>query len=160
MNHQHALTKLEGRTDRILAWASEQGIPVSPVPEHARPVEDTELDPSRLSKGITLGAHTWSHANLAALGPDAILDELVLCKDWLSERSSRQLPWLAYPYGLRNTSAAAVAADCFEGALLVSGGRAVRRGRRVAERALTPRLNVPRGLSLEGLSLRLSGFLT
>lgn len=60
---------------------------------------------------------------------------------------------------LGRTGRSSIAAEMFDGGLLVSGGMATRRGRRRNPPQETPRVNVPRGLTLDGLKLRISGLL-
>lgn len=155
----HALGALQGKAEGIFEWARAEGLPLADLPEHARPVDAKTLLGSEFGGQLTLGAHTWGHPNLASLEPSEALSEMQRSRDWLSSRSDVFVDWLAYPYGLVNGQSVAAAEGLFEGALLVSGGSAVRRGRATAARHRLPRLGMPRGLSLEGLALRLSGLL-
>ena len=159
MIRRHALTVFAGRAESILAWAEHQGIPRSTPPEHARPVEESSLSQQNVREVVTLGAHTWSHPNLAVIDSSELENELGASKDWLAARSGKKVDWLAYPYGLYNRTVVNVAKGRFDGSVLVSGGRAIRRGQTVGQLHETPRLNVPRGLSLEGLGLRLAGLM-
>jgi peptidoglycan/xylan/chitin deacetylase (PgdA/CDA1 family) len=154
----YALGELQGKTEAIIAWARDRGLPLQTPPEHARPIHSDELrGRGTLPVGITLGPHTWSHPNLAALGSEEVEEELTKSRAWLKDHSDRYVDWLAYPYGLRNATVTEAAATLFEGALLISGGGAERGGRKPFPLHETPRVNVPRGLSLEGLALRLGG---
>lgn len=156
----HALQALEGRQDRVLAWAAAEGVPRGgPLPAHAQPADEATVVASARREGISLGAHTWSHPNLAALPREAVRDELERSRTWLRARAPRYIDWLAYPYGLRTDAVVAEAAEHFEGAVLIEGGLAQSRGRWSAPAHEVPRLNVPRGLALEGLALRLAGIL-
>lgn len=154
---EHALGPLRGRGDDIVGWAEAQGLTVRDVPSHARPVGPEALAPGRLPAGVSLGAHTWSHPNLAVLSPDEVSDELSRSKAWLSRETDRYVDWLAYPYGLHSDAAVEATSQTFAGAVLVSGGAYETRGSRSASPHRIPRVNVPRGLSLEGLALRLGG---
>lgn len=152
----HALTALRGKADEILRWARDQGLSPREMPEHACPVTAQALENSSVAGAITFGAHTWGHPNLATLPPDEVRHELDLARDWLVAKSGRYVDWLAYPYGLHSGEVLR-AAESFAGALLISGGAAQWRGRTLAPRHATPRVSVPRGMSLEGLELRLAG---
>ncbi len=156
----HALDKLHGLDARIIPWALDQGIALQELPDHARPVTRQELTGGSLPEGITLGAHTWHHANLTSLSGGDAESEMRRSKEWLVSETDAYIDWLAYPYGLWSTAVADGASRIFEGALRVDGGLAVRRGERASGDYLVPRINVPRGMSLEGLALRLSGLLT
>ena len=153
---RHALQQLDGRTPEVLDWAGREGLPVQKLPAHARPVMAEELTDS-LAEGVTLGAHTATHPNLTRLGRGEIRRELQASQDWLTRRTDRYRSWLAYPYGMMDDATASVAGDIFDAALLVDGGAAVVEGVRVGSRLRIPRVNVPRGLSLDGLALRLAG---
>lgn len=153
---RHALEGLTGRTPEVLAWARTEGLPIQDLPDYARPVTEDELL-SSLGSGVTFGAHTWTHPNLTRLDEDDICRELRSSREWLMERTDRYRDWLAYPYGMVDDACEAVAEDQFDGALLVAGGAAVVKGRPVGSAHRVPRINVPRGLSLDGLALRLAG---
>jgi hypothetical protein len=77
----------------------------------------------------------------------------------LAERTDRFTNWLAYPYGLVGDGAQRAAEMIFDGALLVAGGPSERDGRRVGFPYRVPRINVPRGLTIEGLAMRIAGLL-
>jgi peptidoglycan/xylan/chitin deacetylase (PgdA/CDA1 family) len=154
---RHALEELEGRSDRVFEWAALEHLPLQPIPDFARPVDEDELERLALEAGACLGAHTWSHPNLAALLDAEAALEMKRSRDWLESRSARYSNWLAYPYGLLREGIATLASD-FAGAVLVDGGPAQTHGRRrFSSFQRVPRLTVPRGLSLDGLALRLAG---
>ncbi|MEX2048897.1 MAG: polysaccharide deacetylase family protein [Gemmatimonadota bacterium] len=154
----HALGPLAGRQGSILEWAVSERIPVSDIPEHACPCDEASLLRGASYEPLTLGAHTWSHPNLARVPLEESRNELLRCRSWLAERAPRYLDWLAYPYGLRTGETVALASEHFAGALLVDGGLARAHGKGRPRREV-PRINVPRGLTLEGLALRLAGLL-
>ncbi|MEQ9400308.1 MAG: polysaccharide deacetylase family protein [Longimicrobiales bacterium] len=155
---ERALGTLGGMQDRILEWAASQGLAPARLPDHARPVDIDELRAcAAATPGLTLGSHTWNHANLAVLEPEAARDEVVRGHAWLAESGVRTVDWLAYPYGIVPESGTEWLADAVSGALLVEGGRAEVGGRPTSERSAVPRLNVPSGLSTHGLHLRLAG---
>lgn len=151
---EHALGELRGETDRILAWASEEGLPLQEVADHARPVHTEAL--ADAPTGVSFGAHTWSHPNLARLALEESTLELRRSKEWLQSRTDRFVDWLAYPYGLLSPVAVRAVEEVFEGAFLVAGGPAALRGRWVGRPYRIPRINVPRGMSIDGLALRLA----
>ncbi len=106
--------------------------------------------------GISIGSHTWSHWNLSVLGRAELQEELERPLEWLRQRVSSFTPWLSYPYGMFNSSvedAARVAG--YRGAFKIDGG-SLKREAFERPHALN-RLNVPAGLSLNGLRLRLAG---
>lgn len=152
--------ELRGRQTPILAWAREEGLPVADLPEYARPATADDLV-TRVgaASGITVGAHTWGHPNLAVLPPDEVVEEFRRCHAWLHGSGMDVTDWLAYPYGLYDDAVAAVADAHFCGAVLVEGGIAEIRGGWHGDAARVPRLQIPSGLSVEGLALRLAGVL-
>lgn len=154
-----ALQDLEGSPEKIQRWADRRRLPQQDLPSHSLPLSAPELLDHRLHHGITFGAHTCSHANLAALRPREAEAEMLCSKEWLASRTDRFVNWIAYPYGSFSPTVSSIAAEMFDGGLLVSGGMATRRGRRRNPPQETPRVNVPRGLTLDGLKLRISGLL-
>jgi len=153
----YALESLAGQQDRILEWAGTRGLGIGNLPSHARPASEETLLEGAAYPRITLGSHTWSHPNLAKLDSEALHSELDLSKTWLRSRAPRYIDWLAYPYGLRTDEVVAEVASRFDGALLIDGGLVEVRGRWRAPPHSLPRINVPRGLTLEGLAIRLAG---
>jgi peptidoglycan/xylan/chitin deacetylase (PgdA/CDA1 family) len=49
--------------------------------------------------GMQIGAHTYSHPNLAQIDSGHATAELTLSKDILEDRLGREIDALAYPYG-------------------------------------------------------------
>lgn len=154
---EHALWSLSGAQDRVIRWAADEGVPFQEVPEHARTATRRELDAAVAQSGITLGSHTWSHPNLVSLPPDTCRTELSRSADWLAESyGALHSRSISYPYGLVSDEVARAASRTYELALGIEGGLA-HRADLEAPATLVPRLNVPAGLSRDGLVLRASG---
>jgi len=49
--------------------------------------------------GMTIGSHTWSHANLARLAPEESREELRRSREVLEDRLGKAVRVLAYPFG-------------------------------------------------------------
>lgn len=157
---ERCLTALRGREDEILPWAAERGIPLHQVPPHQGGATEAQLAAAVREGGITLGAHTWSHPSLPALGPEELEEEMERPLRWLRERYEGVLPWLAYPYGLSSPAVEAAAERAgYRGAFRVEGGWMPRSSAGVRPHAL-PRANVPAGGSLERFEMRVSGILS
>ncbi len=153
----HALDELAGRDEPVRTWAATQGLAPLHLPAEYHAASAEQLDRVASHPGIDLGVHTWGHAALDVLPVEAIHEELVRCRTWLEDRYSRVVPWVAYPYGrYANKVREAVRDLGFEGGLGVSGGWFSPDSDRLA----LPRLNIPRGLSLDGFRLRLAGMLS
>ena len=148
-----ALDRLEGRDEAVAAWSRETGLPSTEPPIHASTATEAELAHAAGQPGITLGSHTWTHANLAALGPEALDRELGAAAEWLEARFERYIPWVSYPYGLRSPQATARAARWYRGGLRIEGGFA----RADDDPFEIPRVNIPYGASLAGFELRAAG---
>lgn len=148
-----ALETLEGRDRDVTAWAREIGLTSIEPPEHARTATEQELARAVTRPGITLGSHTWSHPNLAALGPGALDDELGRSAEWLEARYEAYVPWVSYPYGLSSPEARSRAARWYRGGFRIEGGMA----RRGDEPFSLPRVNIPAGVSPAGFELRAAG---
>jgi len=155
----HLLDDLRGEAGPIAAWAAGEGVRVASLPAHARPAAEDVVVSRGLPAGVTFGAHTWAHPNLARLTRDERHSELRRSREWLKSRTDRYVDWLAYPYGSADSGTEAAASEHFDGALLVAGGRARLPLGSGGSRWRVPRINVPRGLSLDGLALRLSGMI-
>jgi peptidoglycan/xylan/chitin deacetylase (PgdA/CDA1 family) len=156
---RHALYALAGSDERVRAWAAATRLPSpSMFPTYAQTASQTELRVALGVPGITVGSHTWSHANLASLDPAEIASEVERPLNWLrAEFGEKAVPWLAYPYGLDCEAAHRAAADAsYTGGLRIGGGW--HRATDVSAFA-RPRLNVSAGLSLAGFRARLIGAL-
>ena len=152
---ERALAELGGSDARVRTWARQQGLDeVVPHPDN-RAADEATLQAATAHPGITLGSHTWSHPNLARTEGAALIEELVRPLEWLRERFSAVIPWLAYPYGLSSAAAERAAAEVgYAGALRVEGGW-IPDG--FANPFALPRLNIPAGLSADGFRLRMQG---
>lgn len=107
---------------------------------------------------LTLGNHSMTHANLGALTALQVQQEISDCDRWLSTLAGEQyVPVVAYPYGIAPKQPAAVTQDPspMRYALLATGGWYANP---VTEQyAMTPRWNVPSGVSAQGFSMQLRG---
>jgi peptidoglycan/xylan/chitin deacetylase (PgdA/CDA1 family) len=153
----HALHALAGSDERVRDWAISAHLPTSDaLPAYARTATCAELRGALDVPGITVGSHSWSHANLASLGPDDVAQEVERSLVWLrAEFGEKAIPWLAYPYGSASHEAhRALARASYVGGLLVGGG-----WHRAADTApfARPRLGIPGNLSLDGFRARLLG---
>jgi peptidoglycan/xylan/chitin deacetylase (PgdA/CDA1 family) len=152
-----ALRELAG-VDEAVAAEYERDAPPASIPDFARTGGETLLAGAAARPGISVASHSWSHANLAAIPPARLEQELTSPADWLGERFTTYLACLAYPYGLdspevrRRSGLAGYVAG-----LRVEGGWMAREE---GDRFQVPRLNIPAGLSLDGFVLRLSGLLS
>jgi peptidoglycan/xylan/chitin deacetylase (PgdA/CDA1 family) len=156
---RHALERLAGQDRDVRAWAAAQGLGCITPPAHARVASEAELLAAARHPGITIGSHSWSHPNLAALTRDQVVAELRRSLTWLEERFAGVLRWLAYPYGLATPAVHETARTAgYEGALMVSGGWLGRHP--AATPYALPRLNIPAGVSDAGFVMRTSGLLT
>jgi peptidoglycan/xylan/chitin deacetylase (PgdA/CDA1 family) len=153
----HALYNLKGSDERVRAWAAREGIVTcDKLPEYAQTATRDELVAALRFPGITLGSHSWSHANLASLGITEVASEVRRSREWLrAQFGEKAIDWLAYPYGLESTHArVAVAEASYAGAVRVDGGW--HRASDVSPFA-RPRFCIGSGLSFAGLRARLTG---
>jgi len=110
---------------------------------------------------VTLGSHTWTHPNLAALANDPharseLVDELRKPLEWLRAFEHQTVPMLAYPYGRWNDQAArAVEEAGYSAAFRVDGGAIVS----IAPPAFAiPRINIPAAMNAAGVFVRMAGW--
>jgi len=156
-----ALWGCRGEATSVRSWLQQRGVSLRPdvLPAPARSADLGELlGAVRRHPGLTVGAHSWSHANLAALDESALNVQLKAPLDWMvAHFPGATAPWLAYPYGLESPAVQHMAREAgYVGGLLVSGGW-VKPG--TGSPFVMPRLNVASGMSAEGLVLRLTGVL-
>lgn len=152
---QRCLDELAGDHGVIMATASRLGWPVGEIREHFRIASEKELDAALIGDGITLGVHSWSHANLAATSGTALEEELVRPLEWLQARWPRHtFPWLAFPYGIPISEPSPLPQSGLGPGLLASGGWLT--PAMGTDRPL-PRVTVPAGLSLAGFRARTMG---
>jgi len=152
-----AQNELQGSDERVRLWAAAAGLPaLDRLPGYAQTATDTELRTALALSGITVGSHTWSHANLASLSEAEVVVEVKCSRDWLcTEFGEKAIDWLAYPYGLDSKAAHRATAEAgYRGALRIAGGW--HRPNDVSPFA-RPRLNVPAGVSIAGFRARLLG---
>ena len=155
----HALHRLAGSDERVRAWATKIRLPSSDkLPSYAQTATCAELRAAVANEGITVASHTWSHANLAALGGHEIAIELERSRDWLrDEFDGKVIPWIAYPYGLDCEDAHRIAARVgYVDGVRIGGGW---HNHFDAPPFARPRLNVPGSLSGAGFRARLLGAL-
>ena len=153
----YALHQLAGADEQVRAWATDAGLPVcDTLPAYAHAATHAELATAVAFPGITVGSHTWSHRNLAALGVSDVVAEVRHSREWLrGEYGDKALDWLAYPYGLDSGAVRhAVAEASYAGALTIGGGW--HRPTDVSPFA-RPRFSVGSRLSVAGLRARLNG---
>jgi len=156
---QVALEAGQGRQAEALRLAATRGfLPRGDLlPDVARTATVAELQAAAATPGITLGSHSWSHPNLAAVNVAECEQELRDSLEWLRTRfPGAMVPWVAYPYGLESPAVQEAAARAgYVGGLLISGGWL---GRGAHPGFATPRRNVPAGISADRFALILSGF--
>ncbi|NLG63528.1 MAG: polysaccharide deacetylase family protein [Candidatus Cloacimonetes bacterium] len=148
-----ALTTLQGRAERV---RDELGIMPASLP-HSYGIATVDELRAHTRDGVTLGSHSWAHEHLPSLTAGELRESLVNTRDWLRSSGMPFVDCLALPYGAGSQQVASVADDIGHSAvLLVRGGLL----RHPFDAATVPRINVPAGLTREGLELRTSGIFT
>lgn len=106
--------------------------------------------------GITIGSHSWSHPNLNRTTDAELREELERSRQWLTAEAGPAFrPWIAYPYGLAAPRVEAAAATAgYAAGFRIEGGWA---DAPPARPLSIPRLNVPAGVSADGMRLRGAG---
>ncbi|MHC2991880.1 hypothetical protein OB13_09840 [Pontibacter sp. HJ8] len=106
---------------QLKSWA---GIPATPQRLHhsMRLEQLQELGKSQL---FTIGAHTVSHPDLAALDTAAQQHEILENKTFLEQTIGRGVDLLAYPYGRYNSDTVALAAQANFTAAVTTNGSSV-----------------------------------
>jgi len=151
----HCLDALAGRQAEVLRWAKAEGGELPEAPGHSRPSTHDGLLSLAAHHHVSCECHTWSHPNLARISADERAAEFGRSSRWMEEHLSVSPSLISYPYGEHD---AAVDADA-SGHPYLHGFRI--EGGWISPGPLlpfaVPRLNVPAGLSPEGLRLRLAG---
>lgn len=152
-----ALGELRGSDAAVRQWAAESGSASARVVASVACVATAaEIQLAARRPGITMGSHSWSHANLTRLSDEELGEELARPMAWLRNHVPGALPWLTYPYGAFNRKVAAAAERAgYDAALAVSGGWTTTPP---ADRYSIPRVNVPAGISLAGFQMRAAGY--
>jgi peptidoglycan/xylan/chitin deacetylase (PgdA/CDA1 family) len=154
---QHAIHDEDGDHERVMRWASSNGMTPRPLPDAFGIATEEELRTALASSVISVGAHSWGHLNLAGLDTDRLREELGPTRDYLAERFREWVPWLAYPYGLHSPRAVDAAATTgHDGAFIVGGGLVTERE---PSHAL-PRVGVPAGVPEPVFRLMLAGLVS
>ncbi|HYV97062.1 MAG TPA: polysaccharide deacetylase family protein, partial [Gemmatimonadaceae bacterium] len=152
---RHALHELQGKDERVRAWAAASGFPSEDVPAEYHSASEDDLHAAAAGGHVHYGAHTWSHPSLPDLDAQDLQRELERPLPWLRERFACAIPWLAYPYGHSSPAVAAATQRAgYEAACLVAGGWL---GRESGDRFALARQNIPDMLSVNGFRLRLAG---
>lgn len=84
----------EAELERIL-----EGQPAGDVGDLGRPMTPDELKTFAITKGMSVGAHTFSHPSLAALVEAEQRRELALSREALEQLTGGQVDLVAYPFG-------------------------------------------------------------
>jgi peptidoglycan/xylan/chitin deacetylase (PgdA/CDA1 family) len=151
-----ALVSCQGRTDQIQADWARNGFPFDSValPADFRSATEAELTLAASRPGVSLGAHSWSHPNLATLDDESLKEELDRPREWLARYPTAAISCLAYPYGLHDAGVrAAAGAAGYVAGFRVDGGW-LKPGETPGFQA--PRLNIPAGISPERFRIHLS----
>lgn len=152
-----AIVECRGEDEAVRWRAGEMGLAATSPPPMACPATLAELASAAARPGITLGAHAWDHANLAALPDAELMRQLRLPLGWLRDRLPNVMPWLSYPYGLSSERVEVRAAEAGYDAALRIGGGAWARGGPAPGRHRIPRVNVPAEVSPGAFLLRTAG---
>lgn len=153
----HSLLELCGREADIREWAVRNGMASRVMPIHATCASEELLWSALSYPLLTVGSHTWSHPNLAALTRAELQDEMTRSRQWLERFGTRALPMIAYPYGLTSVVVPEVAqAAGYTAGFMIEGGWA---DPETQAPFLIPRLNIPAGVSIDGFRMRTSGLL-
>ena len=138
----------------LSALAGWSGVPHSGIAS-ARPMTSTEVQRLSIGDLVEIGAHTLTHPQLSALGPDAQREEIRGSRAALEETVGTTVTSFAYPYGARSDytseTVALVAEAGFSGACATVAGVVRRRTARLE----LPRLHVE-DCDGDGLARRLA----
>lgn len=140
------LSELNGLDGRAREWAHSHSMPLREMPHDRIAASLSDLE-AAVTRGMSLGAHTWSHPALPTLDAVALETELRRPLSWLREHFADHMsPWLAYPYGLVSPEVSTAAARAgYDGALLSVGGSFDARTH--SDAFNVPRVTIPASIS-------------
>ena len=125
------------------------------MPSLMRTVTEAELLELEAGFDLSIGSHTWSHPSLPRLSKEELSEELLQPREWLRTRfPERYLDVLSYPYGHSSGEIRRAVEEAGYHAGLALRGNRLQNPEEGTGYAV-PRLNVPSGLSRNGLKLRL-----
>jgi len=151
----HCLDALAGRQEGVLNWAKGEGRDLPEAPAHSRPSSHDGLLSLAAHHHVSCECHTWSHPNLARIPAGERVAEFDRSSRWMEEHLSITPTFVSYPYGAHDKAVDADAANHpYAHGLRIEGGWIPPEP---PPPFAVPRLNVPAGLSPEGLRLRLAG---
>lgn len=154
---REAIEEDSGKTENVYARARTEGWTRTRQPRHAGVVTEDELRAATAKhEAVRLGSHGWSHPNLARLGKDELREELERSLAWLRDRFEPvSIPWLSLPYGYSGPELEDLAREVgYDGVVRIREGGLVGDD---TSRFAVPRVNVPAGLTEDGLRLRVAG---
>lgn len=109
---------------------------------------------AQVGDGISVGSHAWHHEYLPGLDRNTLARSLTRSLEWVRDLGDAACPWLALPYGAGSPALGRFASNLgYNGVLRIAGGL----WDPGKADPLVPRINVPAGLTVEGLELRTSG---
>lgn len=152
-----ALSRCHGMDDLVKTEAARSSWPRQPVHPSFRIGDEADLATAlHRHPTLTVGAHSWSHANLPSLEDEALTRELADVMPWLEARwPGRTVAWIAYPFGLESRIVREAAKRAgFVGALRIDGGRY---RAPVADAFATPRFHVSSRITASGFAARAFG---
>jgi peptidoglycan/xylan/chitin deacetylase (PgdA/CDA1 family) len=130
-----------------LGWVADENIQLTGLPPSQGGLTDAQVR-GLISAGWELDTQGMSHADLVALGPSALNDEVVVARQMLQKRYGVPVNWFCYPSGHYNaTVIAAVKSAGFVGSTTVIPGWAGPS----SDPYRLPRLRVLRGTSPSAL---------
>lgn len=153
---KRCLEEMAGQQARVLQWAGSKGLLGQVGPSHAHPASDQELE-TLVDRGpFDLGCHTWRHPNLVRLKSNDRQREIGRCSEWIEGVTGAPPEVISYPYGLESEGVQNdVRASGHTRGLRIAGGWLSEE--KTANPFALNRLNVPAGLTANGLRMRLAG---
>jgi peptidoglycan/xylan/chitin deacetylase (PgdA/CDA1 family) len=151
-----ALIEARGVDEEVRVLGGSRGWPSKRVASDAGIASIEELRRALQIPGLTVGSHTWSHPNLTRSTDSELEVELDRSYQWIAAEAGPAFrPWIAYPYGLSNPRVELAARSAgFTSGFLVAGGWTTVPP---AQPLRVSRLNVPAGISADGMRLRGAG---
>jgi len=96
---QMAPLKGQALQGAVLAFLAKWDLDMPIVPPEAGPIDAQTLS-QLVAAGVQIGNHGWSHADIAAMSPEALWEDISRAQRWLMDETGQRVNTFAVPFGI------------------------------------------------------------